>query len=244
MTHPYELYYWPTIQGRGEFIRLAFEDAGTDYIDVARRSEKSGMGMPAMLRFLESELVARAPFAPPFLKDGDLVIAQTANILFYLGPRLGLAPEDEAGRLWVHQLQLTIADFVTEAHDTHHPIASGLYYREQKPEALRRASDFTAVRLPKYLDYFEAALARNPETGGWLAGAAPTYADLSMFQMIAGLRYAFPRTMKRIEPAYPLLVALHDRVAARKRIKAYLKSKRRVPFNNDDIFRRYKELDR
>jgi glutathione S-transferase len=244
MTHPYELYYWPTIQGRGEFIRLAFEEADAEYVDVARRSEKSGMGMPAMLRFLESELVARAPFAPPFLKEGDLVLAQTANILLYLGPRLDLTPEDEAGRLWVHQLQLTIADFVTEVHDTHHPIASGLYYHEQKPEALRRAADFTAVRLPKYLDYFESALAHNPESGGWLAGAMPTYADLSMFQMIAGLRYAFPRTMKRLEPVYPLLMALHDRVVARKRIKAYLKSKRRVPFNNDDIFRRYKELDR
>ena len=241
---PYELYYWPTIQGRGEFIRLAFEEAGADYIDVARRSERSGMGMSAMLRFLDSEEIARAPFAPPFLKDGDTVIAQTANILLYLGPRLALVPDDEAGRLWVHQLQLTIADFLTEVHDTHHPIASGLYYREQKPEALRRAADFTAVRLPKYLDYFEAVLARNPESGEWLAGSALTYVDLSMFQMIDGLRYAFPRTMKRLEPDYPLLVALHDRVAARKRIKAYLKSKRRVSFNNDDIFRCYKELDR
>jgi glutathione S-transferase len=239
----YELYYWPTIQGRGEFIRLALEEAGADYVDVARRSEKSGMGMPAMFRLIESEDVARAPFAPPFLKAGDLLIAQTANILLYLGPRLGLAPADEAGRLWLHQLQLTISDFVTEVHDTHHPISGGLYYREQKPEALRRAADFTAVRLPKFLDYFEAVLARNPEGDAWLVGAALTYADLAMFQMIAGLRYAFPRTMKRIEPDYPLLVALHDRVAARKRIKAYLKSKRRVPFNNDDLFRRYKELD-
>jgi glutathione S-transferase len=236
----YELYYWPTIQGRGEFVRLALEDAGADYIDVARRSERSGMGMPAMFRFLDNAEVARAPFAPPFLKAGELVIGQTANILLYLGPRLGLVPEDEGGRLWVHQLQLTIADLVGEAHDTHHPIAASLYYREQKPEALRRAADFTGTRLPKFLDYFEAALAH----GAWLAGETFSYADLSMFQVIEGLRYAFPRAMARLEPDHPRLVTLHDRVAARKRIKSYLKSKRRLPFNNDDVFRCYKELDR
>lgn len=239
----YELYYWPGIQGRGEFIRLAFEEAGVDYIDVARRSERSGMGMPEMLRFLDSAAVTHPPFAPPFLKAGDLVIAQTANILLFLGPRLGLVPEDEAGRLWAHQLQLTLADLVNEVHDTHHPIASGLYYQDQKPEALRRTADFTEVRLPKFFDYFEAVLERNPSGNTWLAGDALTYADLSMFQVIAGLRYAFPRAMKGLEPGYPLLVALHDRVAARKRIKAYLKSKRRIAFNNDDVFRRYRELD-
>lgn len=239
----YKLYYWPGIQGRGEFIRLALEEAGADYIDVARRSERSGMGLPALLRLLDSPDVACPPFAPPFLQAGEELIAQTANILQFLGPRLGLVPADEAGRRWVHQLQLTIADMLTEAHDTHHPIAGGLYYKEQKPEALRRAADFTAVRLPKFLDYFEAVLTRNPQGAEFMVGGTLTYADLSMFQMIAGLRYAFPRAMKRLEPGYPLLVALHDRIAARKRIKAYLKSKRRQAFNNDDIFRRYKELD-
>lgn len=239
----YELYYWPTIQGRGEFVRLALEEAGADYIDVARRSEHSGMGMPAMLALLDRADVATLPFAPPFLKAGEQLIAQTANILLFLGPRLGLAPEDEAGRLWVHQLQLTIADLVAEAHDTHHPIASSLYYKEQKPEALRRAADFTGARMPKFLDYFEAVLGRNPCGNAWLAGDALTYADLSLFQVIAGLRYAFPKTMQRLEPDYPLLIALHDRVAARPRIARYLKSKRRLPFNNDDVFRRYKELD-
>jgi glutathione S-transferase len=240
----YELYYWPGIQGRGEFIRLALEEAGADYVDVARRSERSGMGIPAMFRLMESEQVSRAPFAPPFLKDGELVIAQTANILQYLGPRLGLVPDDEPTRLWVHQLQLTVTDFLVEVHDTHHPIAGGLYYREQKTEALRRAADFTAVRLPKYVGYFEAVLARNPDSSEWMAGATMTYVDLSMFQVMSGLRYAFPRTMRGLEPGWPLLCALHDRVAARKRIRAYLRSKRRVPFNNDDLFRRYKELDR
>ncbi|OGB23997.1 MAG: glutathione S-transferase [Burkholderiales bacterium RIFCSPLOWO2_02_FULL_57_36] len=239
----YELYYWPTIQGRGEFIRLALEEAGADYVDVARRSERSGMGMPAMLALLEEADVVTPPFAPPFLKAGDQIIAQTANILLFLGPRLGLVPDDEPARQWVHQLQLTIADLVAEAHDTHHPIATALYYRDQKPEALRRAADFTGARMPKFFDYFEAVLEHNPCGDTWLAGDAPTYADLSMFQVFAGVRYAFPKAMQRLEPAYPLLAALHDRVAARPRIARYLKSKRRLPLNNDDVFRRYKELN-
>jgi glutathione S-transferase len=238
----YELYYWPNIQGRGEFIRLALEEGGADYVDVARRSERSGMGMAAMFRFLEGEEARELPFAPPFLKAGAQVIGQTANILLFLGPKLGLAPFDEAGRLWVHQLQLTIADMVTEVHDTHHPIAVDLYYEEQKAEAKRRAAHFTGERLPKFLGYFETVLARNAH-GRWLAGETLTYADLSLFQMIEGLRYAFPRTMERLEPSYPNVLAVHDQVAARKHIKAYLKSKRRIPFNEDDIFRRYPELD-
>lgn len=237
----YELFYWPGIQGRGEFVRLALEESGADYVDVARRSERSGMGMAAMFRLMESETLRQLPFAPPFLRAGDQVIAQTANILFFLGPRLGLAPNDEAGRLWVHQLQLTIADLVGEAHDTHHPIGIELYYEEQKDEALRRAADFRASRLPKFLDYFEAVLQRSE--GEWLAGDTFTYADLSLFQVVEGLRYAFPRTMERLEPGYPLLTALRDRVAKRKRIQAYLKSKRRIPCNNDDVFRQYPELD-
>lgn len=237
----YELHYWPGIQGRGEFVRLALEEAAADYVDVARRSERSGMGMAAMMDLMESD--AHPPFAPPFLKAGKQVIGQTANILLFLGPRLGLVPDDEAARLWVHQLQLTIADLVTEIHDTHHPVASGLYYKDQKPEALRRAADFTGARLPKFLDYFESVLARNPDGDTWLAGSALSYADLSMFQVIAGLRYAFPRTMKRLEPACPRLLALHGRVAARERIAAYLASARRLPFNQQGIFRHYKELD-
>jgi glutathione S-transferase len=237
----YELFYWSTIQGRGEFVRLALEEGGADYVDVARRSERSGMGMAAMFRMMESEGLSHLPFAPPFLRAGEQVIAQTANILLFLGPRLGLAPDDEAGRLWVHQLQLTIADLVAEAHDTHHPIGVDLYYEEQKDEALRRAENFTSSRMPKFFDYFEAVLQRSQ--GEWLAGEDLSYADLSLFQAIEGLRYAFPRTMKRLEPGYPLLVSLHARVAKRRRIQGYLKSKRRIPFNNDDLFRHYPELD-
>jgi glutathione S-transferase len=237
----YELYYWPTIQGRGEFIRLALEEAGADYVDIAREPEANGMGVPALMRAMQSESAKRPPFAPPFLKAGEDFIAQTANILAYLGPRLGLVPADEAGRIWAHQLQLTVTDFVKEAHDTHHPIASSLYYEDQKPEALRRSADFLTVRLPKYFGYFEKLQARNG--GDWMVGDALSHVDLSMFQLVAGMRYAFPRAMAQQEAAFLRLIALHDRVAARPRIKAYLASARRIPFNEKGIFRRYPELD-
>jgi glutathione S-transferase len=238
----YELYYWPEIQGRGEFVRLALEDAGADYVDVARLANRSS-GMAAMMRVLESGRLEHPPFAPPFLKAGKLVVAQTANILLFLGPRLGLVPKNEASRLWAHQLQLTIADWVAEAHDSHHPISGGLYYEEQKREAKRRAEDFRGERMPKYLDYFEQVLKRNPKGSDHLLGKAVSYVDLSMFQMIAGLRYAFPRAMAWLEPKRPRLVALHDRVADRRRLAGYLSSERRLPFNQQGIFRHYPELD-
>jgi len=225
----YELYYWPSIQGRGEFVRLALEDAGADYVDVARRPK----GMRAMMHLMESRSLKRPPFAPPFLRSGELVIAQTALILHYLGPRLGLAPKAEAARLWLHEQQLTISDWLVEVHDTHHPIGSGLYYEDQKPEARRRAADFREERLPKFMEYFERL-----ERGRTL-----TYVDLSLFQMVEGLRYAFPRAMRALEPKYPKLVALHDRVRERPRLEAYLSSKRRIPFNAQGIFRHYAELD-
>jgi glutathione S-transferase len=237
----YLLYYWPTIQGRGEFVRLALEEVGAEYVDVARRSGK-GMGVPALLRFLEDEKLGEAPYAPPFLKTGKLVIGQTANILFYLGSRHDLAPRGETGRLWVNQLQLTVADFVTEIHDTHHPISSALYYRQQKPEARRRTKYFRTERMPKFLGYFEQILQRGGK-GRYLAGNSLSYADLSVFQLISGLRYAFPKAMKKQERDYPGLVSLHDRVAARPNIATYLASKRRIAFNHDGIFRYYPELD-
>lgn len=239
----YELYYWPSIQGRGEFVRLALEETGADYVDVARGGAKSGAGMPALLRLLEADAVEHPPFAPPFLKAGKILIGQTANILLYLGSRHNLAPAGEAGRLWAHQLQLTIADFVVEIHDTHHPIASGLYYQDQRKEAKRRAADFLQSRAPKFLGYLETVLARNQAGDRHLVGARTSYCDLSLFQLVAGLRYAFPRAMARLERKLPLVVALHDRVAARPRIAAYLASDRRIPFNQDGIFRHYQELD-
>ena len=221
----YELYYWPSIQGRGEFIRLALEDAGADYVDVARRPR----GMKAMFTQMKRNHV----FAPPFLRAGELVIAQTAMILHYLGPRLGLAPKSEARRLWLHQQQLTISDWLVEVHDTHHPIGSGLYYEDQKPESRRRAADFRTSRLPKFLGYFERL--ERTET--------VTYVDLSLFQMVEGLRYAFPKAMRKMERKYPQLIRLHDRVAARPRLAAYLASERRIPFNEQGIFRHYQDLD-
>jgi glutathione S-transferase len=235
----YELYYWPSIQGRGEFVRLALEDAGADYDDVARKPK----GMTAMMRLIESRAVEHPPFAPPFLRAGKVLIAQTANILFYLGPRFALVPKSDAIRLWAHQLQLTIADWVAEAHDTHHPIASSLYYEDQKKEAKRRSADFTAERMPKYLGYFERMLKRNPKAGGYLLGKKISYVDLSLFQVIEGLRYAFPRAMERLEPRHRRSVALHDDVASRPRLSAYLASERRIPFNQEGIFRHYPELD-
>ncbi|MCI0468027.1 MAG: glutathione S-transferase [Beijerinckiaceae bacterium] len=239
----YELYYWPGIQGRAEFVRLALEEAGADYIDMARGPEHEGGGVAALKAFLDREDLACPPFAAPFLKDGDIALAQTANILFYLGPRLGLAPADEARRHWVHQIQLTIADLVSEAHDTHHPLSGDLYYEDQKPEALRRAKYFREERIPKYLGWFERILARNPDGSGQLAGSSVTYADLSLFQSVEGLLYAFPKAMRQALEKAPRAAALHQAIGQRPRISAYLASDRRIPFNEQDIFRRYKELD-
>src|SRR5256714_1295652 len=232
----YELYYWSGIQGRGEFIRLALEEAGADYIDVAR---KRGDG--AIAKLIERRGEKRPPFAPPILKAGKLVIAQTANILLYLGPRLGLSAKDEAGRLWVHQLQLTITDLVVEIHDTHHPVTSWLYFEEQIPSAKRRTKDFWRYRVPKFLGYFEKVLTRSG--GPWLTGRRLTYADLSLFQIIEGLRYGFPKRMKRFEKKIPRVIARRDRVARRPRIAAYLASKRRIPLSPWGIWRYYKPLD-
>ena len=236
----YELYYWPDIQGRGEFIRLALEEAGAGYVDVARKRGKAGVG--AMMRFMASARITRPPYAPPFLRAGKLIVAQTANILLYLGTRLALAPRDEAGRLWVHQLQLSITDLVVEIHDTHHPVTTYLYYEEQRPAAKRRTADFWRYRVPKILGYFERVLAKSG--GPFILGRRLCYVDLSLFQIVEGLRYAFPRRMKRFERKIPRMVALHDRVAERPRIAAYLASERRIPFSQWGIYRYFKELDR
>lgn len=231
----YELYYWPEIQGRGEFIRLALEDARADYIDVAR----TGAGVGAMMKLMEGN--GTPPFAPPFLKSGKLLIGQTANVLFYLGSRHGLAPKTESGQLWLHQLQLTITDLVLEIHDTHHPLGPSLYYEDQRAPAKRRTEEFWSERVPKYLGYFEEVLTDNG--GITIAGRRVSYVDLSLFQIVEGLRYAFPRRMKTFEAQIPKLVKLRDRIAARPNVKAYLESDRRIPFNESGIFRHYRELD-
>jgi len=232
----YELYYWPEIQGRGEYIRLALEEAGADYVDVGRKR-----GYDPIMALLERKREKCPPFAPPFLKAGKLVIGQTANILLYLGSRHGLAPKAEAGKLWVHQLQLTITDLVLEVHDTHHPLGPSLYYEEQKAPAKKRTDDFWKARVPKYLGYFEDLLAANG--GTYVTGRRLTYVDLSLFQIVEGLRYAFPKRMEAFERQIPGLVELRDRVAARPNIKTYLASDRRIAFNEEGIFRRYKALD-
>jgi glutathione S-transferase len=238
----YELFYWPSIQGRGEFIRLALEQAGADYVDVARQRGR-GVGVEAMLRLMNGPGLERPPFAPPFLRAGKQVIAQTANILHFLGPRLGLVPKAEVSRLWAHQLQLTVEDLVIDIHDTHHPVAMSLYYDDQKPESRRRAKYFTEERAPELLGYFETVLQRNPGKRGYMVGRSLSYVDLSMFQLIDGLRYAFPQMMARFEKQIPGLVSLHELVAQRPNIRAYLASERRLPFNEDGIFRHYPELD-
>ena len=235
----YELYYWPTVQGRGEFIRLALEEAGADYVDAARRPGRRGV--PAMMNLMQNGRLARPPYAPPFLKAGKTIVAQTANVLLFLGPRLNLAPREEAGRLWAHQLQLTISDLVVEIHDTHHPVSSWLYFEEQRPAARQRTNDFWRYRVPKYLGYFERVLKNNG--GQFMIGRRLSYVDLSLFQIVEGLRYAFPKRMKRFERKIPEVVALHDRIARRPRIAAYLASRRRIPFSQWGIYRYFKELD-
>jgi len=235
----YDFYYWPVIQGRGEFVRLALEQAGAKYTDVAREEG----GMEKMQAYIAGKEAGVLPFAPPFLKHGDLIVAQVANILDYLGAREGLTPSDEAGRICAHQLQLTVTDLVQECHDTHHPVSTALYFEEQVEEAKRCTANFLKLRVPKYLGYFERVVARNPTASGKLVGDGVTYPDLSLFQCLAGLRYSFPRAMVRIEPQVPNLIALHDAVAELPNVAAYLLSERRIPFNEHGVFRHYPELD-
>ena len=239
----YELFYWPGIQGRGEFVRLALEEAGVRYADAALVPEAQGGGVPAILRILEGKGMRRPPFAPPILRIHRKYIAQTPNILLLLGERLRLAPADEQGRLWTHQLQLTILDLYVEIFHTHHPLGDGDAYEEQRSAAKRRTKDFLTARLPKFLGYFERILELNAHRP-WMVGARLSYVDLSMAQVVAGLQYAFPTARRRAFRRRPRLLALHDAVFARPRIAHYVTSGRRLPFNNDDLFRHYSALDR
>ena len=238
----YELYYWPGIQGRGEFVRLALEEAGAEYIDVARE-RGPGRGEKALMAMLEGGAKPLTPFAPPFLRDRDVVVSHVANILHYLGPKLGLAPEDEASRVFAHGLQLTIADFIGEVHDTHHPISTDLYYEDQKAEAKARAAAFLSPRVPKYLGYFERVLKDNPAGSAHAVGAGLTTVDVSLFQVMAGLQYAFPQAMADHDKRYPALSALARAVTDRPNVARYLASQRRLPFNESGVFRHYPELD-
>ncbi len=240
----HDLYYWPGIQGRGEFVRLIFEDAGMPYRDMARLPEAQGGGRAAILRMLDAAVPGTPPFAPPVLHTGDLWLAQTALICRHIAAPCRLLPAGETARLHAEQLMITIMDMVVEAHDVHHPLAKFLYYEEQQAEALRRAAVFHAERLPKLLGYFERALATNGAGGGpWLVGATASYVDLALFQLIAGLGYAFPQALAVRAMQAPRVMALHGAVAGRPGIGAYLASPRRLPFNEHGIFRHYPELD-
>ena len=239
----YELHYWPTIQGRGEFVRLALEAAGAPYIDVARGAASAGRGLPAMLHGLNDPTLVHPPFAPPYLKDGGLIVGQTAAILHYLAPALKLVARSEQSRVWTQQIQLTIGDMVDEAHDTHHPVGHDLYYEEQKPESLRRASEFCQARMPKYLQWFERILVNNTAGPRHLVAGKLSYADLSLFQLLEGLRYAFPKAAQKALARTPTVLQLHERVGSFPKVAAYLRSERRLPFNEQGIFRRYPELD-
>lgn len=235
----YELFYWDGIQGRGEFVRLALEEAGAAYVNVTR---EPGRGTDEMIELIKSGTDPSTPFAPPFLKDGKLIVSHVANMLFYIGPKLGLAPEDEAQRWFANGLQLTITDFVAEVHDTHHPIALSKYFEDQKSEAETRTAEFIRYRIPKFLGYFECVLKQNND-GRTSVGQTLTYVDLSLLQLMQGLRYAFPKTMRDHAKCYPALTRLHDAVMARPKINAYLNSPRRLPFSEEGIFRHYPELD-
>jgi len=240
----YQLYYWDGIPGRGEFVRLALEDAGAPYVEVARGDEADGLGTAAMLQVLGSDHDAFPPFAPPFLRDGSRLISHVANILLYLGPRLKLAPAEEGLRHFAHGLQLTITDLLAEVHDTHHPISAALYYADQQDQAILRAAAFLKSRLPKYLGYFERVLQQNPRGSAHAVGRTTSYVDLSLFQLISGLLYAFPKAMRHFAADYPALAALHAQVPGRRRLARYLASERRLDFNQDGLFRHYPELDR
>lgn len=235
----YDLYYWPGIQGRGEYVRLVLEQAGCPYRDVAREDG----GMAALTAILDGTAGALVPFAPPFLVHGDIVLSQTAAICAWVGERHGLAPEAEALRLFARSVALTTADFAAEIHDVHHPVGVDLYYEDQMAEAARRAEGFREARLPKFLDWYERLITGNPQSTHWLVGPSVSYADLGLFQTVTGLRYAFPRRMETLAPRYPAVMALTEAAAALPGVAAYIQSPRRLPFNEDGLFRHYPDLD-
>lgn len=232
----YDLWYWPGIPGRGEFVRLALEAAGVSYRDRAREG-----GVETLVDDMERRSGIR-PFAPPYLvTENDLCIGQTAHILTWLSDRHGFGSDDEPTALTLIQLQLDIADMVEEVHTTHHPIATSEYYKDQKDAAKARAVDFRANRIPKYLNHFEAAL--NAHDGPFVTGEKWSHVDTSLYQLLRGLKYAFPQSMDERKDEYPGLHACRDAIGKLQNIVSYAASDRALPFNEDGIFRRYPELD-
>jgi len=238
----YQLYYWPTLQGRGEFVRVFFEDAGIDYVDVARQPPAEGGGIPNLLAVMNDGVGGVVPYAPPFVLVEGQLLWQTANILSFVARREGLIDDDPLVQAKAHQLQLTVTDLVSEAHDTHHPVSTGMVYEDQKDEARRATRAFVDERMPKFFRHFELNLEGN-EAGPGLVGDQVTYVDLSLWQTLEGLQAAFPTATRKLLPAYPQLEALHGLVAKRPRLADYLASDRRLDFNEDGIFRPYPELD-
>ncbi|GAA6016890.1 hypothetical protein JCM11491_006903 [Sporobolomyces phaffii] len=262
MTRPpsdFELIYHAAIPGRGEFIRLFFEATATPYKDSALIQ-----GQSAILPYLNGSFPGHdanpLPFAPPILRHGDVVISQTSNILLYLATHLespiDLSPSSssldtapatatvqDTSIYHVQSLALTILDLNNETHDTHHPVSVSSYYEDQKEPALLKARDFRQNRVPKFFKYFEALLEREAERGGWLVrGGVPSYADLCLFQVVDGLKFAFPNLLSKLLPLHPRIRDHHERVKSAKRIKEYLDSDRRQEYSMG-VFRYYEELD-
>jgi len=257
-THPqYELLYHPGIPGRGEFIRLAFEAAGVPYTDVANDQKNGYDTVRKICMNQQEESIDGNPpvFCPPCLRvpgagqDGKsaLVISQTPNILFYLGERIGMVPEgDEVAKYYVNQVALTALDLNNEVHDTHHPIAVMKYYEDQKDESLKKATDVRENRIPKYLSYFNRVLKHNQPSGNgkYLVGDRLTYADTTVWQLLDGCFFAFPKEMAARTKEYPdLLVTFYENIKTEHGVKEYLRSERRLKYSMG-VFRHYPELDR
>jgi len=233
----YHLLYWP-VCGRGEFVRLALEEGAADYVDNPN-------GINEILEIFKGELDTGdcpAPLAVPALRYRDLIISQSSNILLFLGPRLGLVPEQENAQYFVNQLALTAMDIANEAHNTHHPVSVNLYYEDQKPEAARAAQDFREARIPKFFNYFNGILKKNKAGSDWLYGNSLTYADLVLFESVHGVLFGFPKAAQKVLDGLPLLKAHHERVKSRPRVKAYLESERRKPYG-EGVFRHYPQHD-
>ncbi|QIW96113.1 hypothetical protein AMS68_001631 [Peltaster fructicola] len=255
-SHPeYELLYHPQIPGRGEFIRLAFEAVGVSYTDVANDKKDGYSEVQSICMNDEINSSDGNPpiLAPPALRvpgagpDGTaLILAQTPNILFYLGEKLGLVSTAEADKYHTYQLVLTALDLNNEIHDSHHPIAPSAYYEDQSAEALKKAADVRNARLPKFFSYFERSLQHNHTNGGgkFLIGGRLSIADTTVWQVLDGAYFAFPNEMAARKAEYPeLLDTFYNSVKQEPHLKQYLASGRRRAYGMG-VFRHYPELDR
>jgi len=241
MSPTYRLYYWPNLPGRGEFIRLVLEQAGAKYVDIARQPEAEGGGMPPLMALRYGQGEGQPAYAPPVLRAGDFWLAQTPAICDYLAAIHRLVPTEPQGRARALQVFLTIFDVLGEVHDTHHPISKARFYEDQKQAAKQNATSFLQDRLPNHMAYFDRVLSQAG--GAYLLGHTLTYVDLAMYQLLLGLKHAFPKGASQVLTQTPGLSALFDKVAAQPRVAAFKASDRSVAFSNDGIFRNYPELD-